>query len=273
MTSDFSKLFDLSGRVAVVTGGAGILGTHFCHGLASFGASVAVADVELAKAEALAAALSREHKVKAIGVICDVTDEAQVNGMADRIERELGPIDILHNNAGTKTGDPADFFAPIDRFPMGAWKEIMAVNIDGVFIVSRAIGTRMAKRGRGSIVSTSSIYGVVGCDMRIYEGSEYLGHRISTPPAYAAAKAGVIGITHYLATLWGKDGVRVNAITPGGVESGQNDTFRKNYGERIPMGRMAEAGEMVGALIYLASDASAYVTGQNLIVDGGLTSW
>jgi len=273
MTSDYRKLFDLSGKVAMITGGAGILGRPFCHGLASFGARVAVTDIELAAAEAVASELARDHGIKAIGLSCDVTDEAQVTATADRIERTLGPIEILHNNAGTKTGDPADFFAPIEKFPLEAWREIMSVNIDGVFIVSRAIGSRMVARGRGSIVSTSSIYGVVGCDVRIYDGAEYMGHRINTPPAYAAAKAGVIGITRYLATLWGSRGVRVNAITPGGVRSGQNDTFQKNYGARIPMGRMAEAQEMVGALVYLASDASAYVTGQNLIVDGGLTAW
>ncbi len=273
MKLDYRSLFDLSGRVAVITGGAGILGRHFGHALASFGAHVAVIDINGEAAVRLADEIETLHRVKTIGLDCDVADESQVDAMVDAVEAKLGPIDILTNNAGTKTGEPAAFFAPIDKFELNTWREIMAVNIDGVFLVSRRIGSRMAARGRGSIVSISSIYGVVGCDMRIYDGSEYMGHQISQPPAYAASKAGVIGLTRYLATLWGAKGVRVNAITPGGVRSGQNETFQRQYASRVPAGRMGEAAEMVGALIYLASDASTYVTGQNLIVDGGLTAW
>jgi len=131
----------------------------------------------------------------------------------------------------------------------------------------------MARRGRGSIIQTASIYGVVAPDPRIYEGSHYLGQSINTPPVYSTSKAAVIGLTRHLATYWGASNVRVNTLTPGGVESGQNDTFTSKYGARVPLSRMARADEMVGALIFLASDASSYVTGQNIIVDGGLTAW
>ena len=149
----------------------------------------------------------------------------------------------------------------------------MAVNLDGLFLVARAVGTRMAARGAGSIVQTASIYGVRGPDPRLYEGSEYRGQPINTPPVYSASKAGVIGLTKHLATYWADRGVRVNTLTPGGVESGQNETFQARYGARVPLGRMARPDEMVGALLFLASDAASYVTGQNIIVDGGLSAW
>jgi NAD(P)-dependent dehydrogenase (short-subunit alcohol dehydrogenase family) len=149
----------------------------------------------------------------------------------------------------------------------------MAVNLDAMFLVAREVGSLMASRRRGSIIQTASIYGVVAPDPRIYEGSQYLGRAMSTPPAYSASKAAVIGLTRHLAAYWGPSNVRVNAITPGGVESGQNEAFKTRYSARVPLGRMAEADEMVGALIFLASDASSYVTGQNIVVDGGLTVW
>jgi len=149
----------------------------------------------------------------------------------------------------------------------------MRVNIDAMFMTAKHIGAAMARQGRGSIIQTASIYGVMAPDQRIYKGSEYLGHEINTPAVYSASKAAVVGFTRYLATYWAASGVRVNALTPGGVESGQNETFKQNYGSRVPLGRMARATEMIGALIFLASDASSYVTGQNIIVDGGLSVW
>lgn len=149
----------------------------------------------------------------------------------------------------------------------------MSVNLDGYFFMAQAVGPRMAVRKRGSIIQTCSIYGVVGPDQRIYEGSEYLGMPINTPAVYSASKAGVVGLTRYLATYWGKDSVRVNALTPGGVASGQNDEFNRKYAARVPLGKMADPDDMANALLYLASDASKYVTGHNLIVDGGLTAW
>jgi NAD(P)-dependent dehydrogenase (short-subunit alcohol dehydrogenase family) len=132
----------------------------------------------------------------------------------------------------------------------------------------------MLKQGRGgSIVQTASIYGVVAPDQRIYEGSSYLGGAINTPAVYSASKAAVVGLTKYLASYWGAHGIRVNTLTPGGVESGQNDVFSRKYSARVPLGRMAQANEMQSALLFLASDASSYMTGQNLVIDGGLTCW
>ena len=165
------------------------------------------------------------------------------------------------------------FFAPLEHFSDETWRDVMHVNLDAMFYLARDIGTRMAKRQSGSIIQTASIYGVVAPDQRIYEGSEYMDMEINTPAVYSASKAGVVGLTQYLACYWAKDGVRVNTLTPGGIESGQNDIFKEKYSNRIPMGRMGQSEELVGALIYLASNASSYVTGQNLIIDGGLTAW
>ena len=150
----------------------------------------------------------------------------------------------------------------------------MAVNLDGMFLIAQAVGKQMVYQDKGgSIIQTSSIYGIVAPDHRVYEGSVYLERKINTPAVYTASKAAVIGLTKYLATYWAEKGIRVNTLTPGGTQSGQNEEFQQKYSQRVPMNRMGDAKEMVGALLYLASDASTYVTGQNIIVDGGLTSW
>lgn len=269
----YRRLFDLSGRIAVVTGGTGILGRHFCAALADHGAAVAVVDLEEGPCAALAEELRQAYGVAALGVGCDIADPAAVAAMASRVTAELGPVDILHNNAASKSASLDAFLAPLEKYTPETWRQVMAVNIDAMFLVAQAIGPGMAERGRGSIIQTASIYGLMAPDFRIYEGSSYNGRPITTPAVYTASKAAVLGLTKHLAAYWAERGVRVNAITPGGVESGQNDTFRRRYGARIPMGRMARAEEMTGALVFLASDASSYITGQNIVVDGGLSAW
>lgn len=269
----YRGLFDLTGKVAVVTGGVGILGQRFCAGLADFGASLAVVDLDEKESAEFAGELFREFGVPSIGVGCDVSNAQSVAAMVERIEGELGPISILHNNAASKSSDLKKFFSSVEDYPLETWREVMSVNLDGMFMVAQAIGTKMADRGNGSIIQTSSIYGAMGPDQRIYVGSEYLGGAINTPPVYSASKAGVIGLTKYLATYWASKGVRVNTLTPGGVGSGQNGIFNELYSNRIPMGRMAQADEMVGPLVFLASDASSYITGQDVMVDGGLSAW
>ena len=235
----------------MVTGAVGILGRHFCAGLADHGASVAVVDLDGAATSGVGNDLQNKlrHKMHRRRRPISPIREA-VKAMADTIEKQLGPIDVLHNNAQALRHDPARYFAPVEDFDLGTWRQMMAVNLDGAFLVAQEIGARMARRGRGSIIQTASIYGVVGPDQRIYEGSEYLGRPINTPPVYSAAKAGIIGLTKYLATYWGPRGVRVNTLTPGGVSSGQNAEFDRRYSARVPMGRMANADDLVGALIF-----------------------
>lgn len=270
----YRRLFDLHGKVAVVTGGAGILGQHFCAGLAESGARVAIVDLLEGKATELALALTERYRVEVIGVGCDVSNRESVQAMVERVVSEFGEINVLHNNAAAKSDDLDAFFASFEEYSLDQWRKIMTVNVDGMFLTAQAIGKQMvAQRKGGSIIQTASIYGLLAPDHRIYEGSLYLGRQINTPAVYTASKAAVIGLTRHLATYWADKGIRVNTLTPGGTESGQNDEFNRRYSARIPMDRMATAQEMVGALLYLASDASSYVTGQNIIVDGGLSAW
>lgn len=274
MSKNYFEKFSLKGKKAIVTGGAGILGRHFCKGLADAGADVAVVDINIEEARKVAEKITNQTTNRVKAFYCDLTDETSVKNMVEEVVKEFGEINILHNNAAGKSSNLNAFFEKFEDYSLNQWKEIMSTNLDGMFLVAKYVGKQMKKQGTGgSIIQTSSIYGVLGPDNRIYEGSFYLERQINTPAIYSASKAGVIGLTKYLATYWAKDGIRVNAITPGGVESGQNDTFKKNYGNRIPLGRMANPEEMVGALIYLASDASSYVTGHNIRVDGGLSAW
>jgi NAD(P)-dependent dehydrogenase (short-subunit alcohol dehydrogenase family) len=274
MNSEFRKLFDLSGKTAIVTGGLGILGRHFCRALAEFNASVVVADLDGDATTAFAEELSAATGQRCIGISCDVADEASVRALVETTVRTLGGIHVLHNNAATKSSDLSAFFAAAEEYPLETWREVMAVNLDGVFLVAREVGRQMIAQGSGgSIIQTSSIYGILGADRRIYEGSHYLGQQINTPPVYAASKAGIVGLTRYLATNWAHHGIRVNTLIPGGAQSGQNETFVRQYSERVPLSRMAQPEEMVGALVFLASDASSYITGQSIVVDGGLSAW
>jgi len=268
-----SNIFDLSGKTAVVTGGCGIIGNKVCRGLAAHGASVIIADIDNDRMHLLADEIGHTYGTLARGILCDVADPASVAAMVGETIATFGNIDILHNNAATKSRNMEKFFAPVEEYELETWREIMAVNLDGMFLVAQAVGRRMVEQGTGgSIIQTASLYGITAPDQRIYEGSEYMGIAINTPPVYAAAKAGVVGLSKYLASYWAPHNIRVNTLVPGGVESGQNDVFQTNYASKTPLGRMARDDEMVGAVIYLAADASSYMTGQMLTVDGGWTA-
>ncbi|WP_025028341.1 SDR family oxidoreductase [Caldalkalibacillus mannanilyticus] len=270
----YLKQYDLSGKTAVVTGGLGILGQHFCRGLAECGAHVVVVDLDQERSGAFAQELAKEYGIQTLGISCDITDPSSVQKMVDQVVKQFHEIHILLNNAAGKSNDLDAFFAPFEDYTLDQWKQIMSVNVDGMFLVAQAIGKQMVQQGKGgSIIQTSSIYGIMGPDQRIYEGSYYLEREINSPAVYSASKAAVVGLTNYLATYWAEQNIRVNTITPGGVESGQNEQFKKKYSARIPLGRMAQPDELVGAILFLASDASSYITGHNLIVDGGLHAW
>jgi len=272
--SDQKKnLFSLTGKVAVVTGGAGLLGQVFCQALVTAGANVAIIDLDKRATDKTAATIKKAETQKVIAVECDITSPESVSAMVKTVVTQLGGIDILLNNAASKGSNLDQFFAPFENYSLQAWREVMAVNIDGLFLVAQSVGSQMKKQGGGSIIQVSSIYGVVAPDQRIYQGSEYNGRPINTPAVYSVSKAAVLGLTSYLSTYWADSKIRVNTLTPGGIESGQNSEFNQKYSNRVPLGRMGEASELTGALIYLASDASSYVTGQNIIVDGGLSAW
>lgn len=270
----YRELFNLDGKVAIVTGGGGLLGRHFCLGLAESGARIAIVDQDLEKAEEASDEVNSLFPGKAVSFKCDVSEEFFVTEMVRQVAKEFGAIDILVNNAAGKSDDLDAFFECFEDYELSQWKKIMSVNLDGMFLVAREVGKWMSDQSRGgSIIQTASIYGVFAPDQRIYEGSEYLGRGINTPVVYSSSKSAVIGMTRHLSAYWANRGIRVNSISPGGVESGQNEEFVSRYSERVPMQRMGQAHEMVGALLFLASDASSYVTGQNLVIDGGLSCW
>jgi NAD(P)-dependent dehydrogenase (short-subunit alcohol dehydrogenase family) len=267
------SLFDLSGKTALVTGSAGTLGREFCKGLAESGADIMLVDLNYEIVQKQAAELTNNFNIKAKGYACDVSVPSSVKNCVTNAINDFGSINILHNNAACKIGSTDTFFAPFEDYSLEQWRSVLNVNLDGMFLMAQAVGKHMLSKGGGSIIQTSSIYGLVGPDHRIYEKSEYQGQKMNSPAVYGVSKAGIIGLTKYLATYWAKKGIRVNAIAPGGVFSGQNENFIKNYSSRVPIGRMAETKEIVGAMLFLASNASTYMTGQTLIVDGGLTSW
>lgn len=261
------SLITLDGKVVAVTGGAGILGHHFCRELLGAGATVLAID---ATDEGLARLKDAFPDDRLVTYQADIRDRAAVERVqADACSR-FGAVDGLLNNAATKS---PNFFEPFETFPVADWEHVMSVNLTGSLVCAQVFGGAMAAAGRGSIVNVLSIYGIVAPDQRIYEGSEYLGRAINTPAVYSASKAGLWGLTSYLSAYWGAKGVRVNALTPGGIFSGQNQTFVDRYSARVPMGRMGAPQDLCGALVFLMSDAAGYVTGQNIVVDGGLTVW
>lgn len=253
--------------VVLLTGGGGIIGRVMTETLTALGHTVAVVDRDYDSAKAAA---DRVIGGRAAGYRCDVSDLDDLQDLRKMIESDLGPVQCLICNAATKS---EHFFAPFERFPRIDWDEILATNLTGPMHCAQVFGPPMAEAGRGSIINMLSIYGIVAPDQRIYAGSEYGGQAINTPAVYSASKAGLWGLTQYLASYWGAAGVRVNAITPGGVFSGQNHTFVANYSQRTMLGRMAQPEEIAAAVAFLASEDSSYVTGQNLVVDGGLTAW
>lgn len=272
MGTNCNHRFGLGGKVAVVTGGTGFLGSIFCKSLAEAGAKVVIADLKQDECEYLATQIRTEFGATAEAFAVDLASEDSVRKWTRGILDSIGSVDVLVNNAAARS---PNFFSPLECFPLGDWNQVMAVNATGMFLTVRELGSTMAARGKGSIINVSSIYGVVGPDHRIYEGSccEETGKPFNTPLVYSASKGAIIAMTKYLAAYWGPKGVRTNTLSPGGIFRKHSDVFREKYSARVPLGRMAESEEMIGALLFLASDASLYVNGQNIVVDGGLTAW
>ena len=267
--TDYQKLFSLTGKRAVITGGGGFLGEHFAAGLLAYGATVALVDLDKEHVRKVAAKLSMTNPNICRGYQCNITDPASMNACADAIDSDLGGVDIVINSAQAN-----DIQVPFEESTITDWQVTSTVNGDGTFLSSQAFGNLMIKHGiAGTIIQISSIYGIVAPDHRIYEGVDFNGRPMGSPAVYSYTKAGMIGLSKYLAAYWANDNIRVNTITPGGVEAGQSDQFKARYNGRVPMGRMARPEEIVGSALFLASDASSYITGQNLVVDGGLSVW
>lgn len=264
-----NDMFSLKEKVAIVTGAAGLIGEEYCNALASFGANVVLCDLKADPVQAMARKLADQHGVQCMAVVCDVTSRNDWKRLVRKVSAQFDSIDILVNNAGFTNKSGLDGYDDgFENFSDDAWNGIMDVNVTGVFLGCQIVGDVMKDQGSGSIINIASMYGVVSPNHRIYEGTG-----INQPVAYAVSKAGVIALTKYLATYWGTSGVRVNAITPGGIFDHHTDPFLERFKRLNPMGRMGGRQELSGALVYLASDASTYVTGHNLVVDGGWTVW
>lgn len=267
-------LFDLTQRTAIVTGGVGLLGKQFAKTLAEAGALVVVADLSAQAAVDYADELTRAG-YHALGVGLDVTDPESAQHTVETATRAGGSLDILVNSAALdpkfEPGKAEQHTNAFENYPLEQWNQAVNVNLTGMFLMCQAAARAMKEKGRGSIINICSTYGLAGPDQRIYE-------RPGEPPRYkpvyySVTKAGVLGLTRYIATYYAGTAIRCNALTPGGVFNEHDELFVKNYAYRTVMGRMAEKHEMNGALLFLASDASSYMTGGNLVVDGGWTAW
>ena len=266
--------FRMDGKVALVTGGAGLLGAEFCRALSEAGAAVIAADLDEERAEGVAAGL-RAHGRRISAVRLDVTRPDSVSQVFDSLRAEHGRLDVLVNSAALDPKFDADHHEKaanaFEDYPLEMWNQALAVNLTGMFLCSQAASRLMLDRGQGVIINICSTYGLVGPDQRLYERPGK--PKQFKPVYYSVTKSGVLGMTRYLATYFAGTGLRVNALTPGGVFNDHDDGFVANYSARTVLGRMARKDEMNGALLFLASDASTYMTGANLVVDGGWTAW
>jgi NAD(P)-dependent dehydrogenase (short-subunit alcohol dehydrogenase family) len=254
--------FKLSGRIAVVTGGSGNIGRSLCEGLAEAGATVVVASRNLEKCEAVAVGI-RATSGRAIALPLDLADDCSIRKLRDAVVAQAGPADILVNNAISM------FPGHVERYTPEDWEKSMRVDATGFFRITQVFLNDMLAAGRGNIITVASMLGMVAAEERLYPARGLDGFR----PNYFFIKAGVVGYSRFLATAYATRNIRVNCISPGGVEANPPRTDAGAFIERVPMKRLASPNDMKGAVVYLASDASAYVTGQNLVVDGGYTAW
>ena len=271
-------LFSVKDKVIIVTGGLGQLGAQYVKTLHERGAKVAAlaTRVDAARVDRVLGAIKDSDRLLCAEV--NITDKASINRVLDSIEAKWGVPDGLVNNAGvdTQPSAPPEVSGPFEEFPEEVFREVVEVNLVGTFLMTQQVGKRMKQAGKGgSIINVGSIYGVVSPVQDIYSyKKEDTGVPFVKPVAYSAAKSGLYNFTRYCATYWGRDGIRVNTLTLSGVErSDQDPRFQKNYTNRIPIGRMAKAHEYNGAVVFLLSDASVYMTGSNVVVDGGWTAW
>lgn len=269
------SLFDLGGRIVVVTGGLGRLGTGFVRRLLEHGARVAVFDA-LGGEEAAERFGEAGRDPAVLFAKVDVTSRASIAEGAAAIERRWGDVayGLINNAALDSPPDaPIEENGPFETYPEASFDRVMDVNVKGVLLACQVLGAQMAAAGRGSIVNVSSIYGMVSPDQRLYEYRRKSGEPFFKPVAYSVSKSALFNLTRYLATYWGPRGVRVNTVTFGGVLDNQDPAFLAEYERKVPLGRMARKGEYDGAMVFLMSDASTYMTGANLVLDGGLTAW
>ena len=278
-TTKLKEKFDLTGKEAVITGGAGLLGSKHAEALAEFGAITVLLDIDQGRSDAVATQISKTFGVESFGVRADITNLTQIEDLNKMLIEKYGRVDILINNAannpavGTK-GLDGSHSSRLEAFSMQTWDDDIAVGLTGAFLCARVFGAQMAQSGGGIILNIASDLAVIAPDQRLYRKDDVDEQSQPVKPVtYSVVKSGLVGLTKYLATYWAEQGIRCNALSPGGVYVDQDDVFLSRISKLIPMGRMAQQDEYKGAIIFLVSDASSYMTGANIIVDGGRTVW
>ena len=264
---DVKKLFDLTGKVVIITGAAGMLGSRYAYGLSKQGANVVLADINFSECKKIEKDIKNSFETNPYSIKLDLTKIKSIESMVSNVLKKYSKIDVLINNAAYQ-GNPKIRTAGFEKLSLDIWQQAIDVNLTGVFLCCQNIGKQMLKQKSGNIINIASTYGLVGPDQRIYGKSGQ-----NSAAFYAATKSAILNLTRYLSAYWQRTGIRVNTFSPGGVENKQDTDFIKKYSSRTPLKRMARKDEYVGALIFLASDASSYMTGSNLVVDGGWTAW
>lgn len=275
MKETIQNKFDMTGKTALITGSAGLLGKQFALTLGQAGANLVLADLNLDLASANASELQKDG-YQAIAVRVDVTNPDSCREMVEAVLKNFGSLDVLINSAALDPKFDASNLIKqganaFEEYSLDAWRQALDVNLTGTFLASQASAQAMLQQGRGVIINICSTYGLVGPDQRLYERPD--GSKSFKPVYYSVTKAGILGFTRYLAAYYAGKNIRVNALTPGGVYNDHDEVFMQNYSARTILGRMADLDEMSGAMLFLCSDASSYMTGSNLVVDGGWTAW
>lgn len=277
--TSLQQKFSLKDQVAVITGGAGMLGIQHAEAVAELGGIAILMDHSEDNLQKAVPHLTELFGNQIVGVHGDVTEKKDIEAVVQTALKKFGRIDILINNSSMTvkggTEKYGNYFAPFEEYPLELWQKALHINLSGLFLCTQRIGKVMCEQKKGVIVNIASVAGVVGPDHRIYQGikNQYGGPPFNTPISYTATKSAIVGMTRYLATYWAPFNIRINSLSPGGVYDGHDETFVKNYTYRVPLGRMANRDEYKGAIAFLASDASSYMTGSNLIIDGGWTAW
>ena len=276
-TKSVKQSFDLTGKVAVVTGGAGLLGEKHAEAIAEFGGIPVLLDIDKKTGNEKAQRISKEYQVDCAFKLCDITDESQISSIRDSLLSKFGQIDILINNAAIDPKVEAKSeknLSRLENFSIDQWNLEMAVGLTGAMLCSKVFGYEMAKKGKGVILNISSDLGIIAPDQKIYKKEGLPEHEQPVKPVtYSVIKHGLIGLTKYLATYWAGKGVRCNALCPGGIYNNQPDEFVKKISNLIPLGRMAHEDEYKASVVFMVSEASKYMNGSILSVDGGRSIW
>ena len=273
MADMINKKFDIKNKNIVLTGSSGRLGKQYANFLSEAGANMILIDIDTKSNSKLAGELKRKYHTNSNSYTCDITKKDDIANISKSIIKEYPVIDGLINNAGFTTSfakkeKKKSYTSSFEDFPIELWNQTLDVNLTGTFLCCQEFGKQMAKKKNGSIINIASHYGLIAPDQRIYGNSG-----LNLPISYATSKSGILNFTRYLASYWSKSGIRVNTLSPGGVFKNQNPDFVRKYSSKTMLGRMARKDEYVAAIIFLCSDASSYMTGSNLIIDGGWTAW